>query len=287
MLKRFLCIFLLFIPSIVSSGTLKGIPDKTTVFIGEEILVEVDISPGKEMTTIFNKETESVGIVDTVPGEKKGSTIIKIIALEKGMIEVPDITLTIDGRKFAVEGFFVESGNRTDEHDLMLRDIRGTVKIIEKDYFLLWLFLAIFVVAVLIYLFVKFINRRKKIQLHQPVVVSPFEAALEYIRKARKKREEGDMEAFVDLVTIGLRDYMSLKQGGCYKEMTTSEVKKSLKKDKIFSPYLNDILTLLKLGDRFKFADENLTENDYSILIEGFESIVRDIEKMEDSSETA
>ena len=68
---------------------------------------------------------------------------------------------------------------------------------------------------------------------------------------------------------------MSLLNRSNYTEMTTSEVRRKLKKDSLFSRFSEQILDILKLGDRFKFADEPLSETDFDKLIEGFVEIVR------------
>ncbi|HSW60505.1 MAG TPA: hypothetical protein VLJ60_06870, partial [bacterium] len=102
--------------------------------------------------------------------------------------------------------------------------------------------------------------------------------AARFIKEAKEKRENGDNEAFVDLSTIGLKTYMSLISTLNYTEMTTSEVRRKLKKDTIFSSFNELITGILKLGDRFKFADDELSMRDLDKIIEGFISIVKEVE---------
>ena len=219
-MKKVVTLFLLLVTFIIYSETLKVQTDKKKAFTGEEIELKFPVVPGKEMSAFFNSETSKAAIIEVVPDELNEKTIVKLVVLESGLLEVPEMTLTVDNRKNVVESFSIEVNNRTEESDVNIRDIKGTVKFFEKDYFLLWVLISIIVPAVLIYLIRKLMKKRKKEEVSLPVKVYPVEIAEKYIREAVRKREEGDIESFVDLVTIGIRDYMSLKQGVNYKAVS-------------------------------------------------------------------
>ncbi len=279
-MKSFVALFIISVTFMVNGKIIEPKIEKRTFFLGEEIAVKIPVEPGKDMAAFFLSETEKVAVTDVTPSQDGTLTEIKVVTLQSGEIEIPEIDLTVDGRSFKIETAQLLVNKRTDESDMMLRDIKDTVKIFEKDHSLLWIAgttLLLLLVAFLLWKFLK--NRRKRI-IETVVPVSPEEVARSYIKNALKKRDEGDYEAFVDLVTIGLRDYMSLKKKINYKEMTTFEIRRYLKKDDLFTRYSNDILTVLKLGDRFKFADEKLSEEDFDLLINGFKTIVESAEKM-------
>jgi hypothetical protein len=285
-LKQFLFLFIIFFAVSVSGDALKPEIEKPVVYVGENITITVNVKPGNEMEAFFQTEPEKIAVID-VSSKDKNSTVINLVPIDSGEIDVPELSLIIDGTNNKIEPFSITVKNRTDESDTNLRDIKGTVKIFEKDYSLLYIAGTLLLLSLIIFLLVKYLKKRKKIIESLPVKISPFEIAQNYIKRAQQKRKKGDYEAFVDLITIGLKDYMSLKQKTNYKEMTTFEVKKYLRQDALFAAGSNDILTLLKLGDRFKFADEELSDNDFDILINGFKSIVESAEKRGDENVSA
>jgi len=246
-LKYFFLPLFLLLTCIVYGSAERVDIGRNPVFIGDEIVIQAPVAPGKEMSAIFKNETSKAAIVDVIAGEQKNSILVKIIALENGLIEIPEIYINVDGARSSIDSFSITVQNRTDESDLNLREIKNTVQITENDYFLLWLLLLIFVLSLLAFLISKILKARKKEILQAPVILTPVEVAHKYIKLATEKRKEGDIDSFVDLVTIGIRDYMSLKQKINYKEMTTSEIRRNLKKDDVFSKQSNDIVAILKL----------------------------------------
>jgi hypothetical protein len=228
----------------------------------------------ENLAAAFASETKDVAILGVEKGDD-GKVIVKLITLVSGEVTVPRIDLTIGTDVESVGQFKITSLNRTAENDINLRDLKETVKIVEKDYTLVYVLLALIAAAALIFVFLKLKKRFSKKAVIPEKKVEPSEIAARFIKEAKEKRENGDNEAFVDISTLGLKTYMSLLSALNYTEMTTSEVRRKLRKDSLFSHFSEQILDILKLGDRFKFADEPLSETDFDKLIEGFVEIVR------------
>ena len=277
MRKAALLILLLF-SQIVFCEDLKTEVSKESVYLGEVFTLKAGTLAKENMTAVFAGETKDVAILGVEKGDD-GNVIIKMITLVSGELTVPQIDLTIDGNVFNIGQFKVSSMNRTAENDMNLRDIKETVKIMEKDYTLLYVLAFLLAIAALIFLFLKLRKRFAKKVESAPQKIEPSEVAAKFIKEAKAKRESGDNEAFVDLSTLGLKTYMSLISDLNYTEMTTSEVKRALKKDKLFSAATDVIVGILKLGDRFKFADDTLSESDFDRIIDGFAGTVRETEK--------
>lgn len=274
MRKVVLFIFFLTVQTVLSQS-LKPELVKESFHIGEEITVKVALSTENKVSASFAKETKEVAILGAKPDEDGLSVTVRIIALVNGEVNVPQIDLAIDGTVFNIEPFTVTSVSRTVENDTNLRDLKETVKIMEEDYTLLYVLAALLAISAIAFLLIKLRKRFTAKTVSMPVKVDPYEVAEGFIKEARSKRESGDNEAFVDISTLGLKTYMSLLNRSNYTEMTTSEVRRKLKKDSLFSRFSEQILDILKLGDRFKFADEPLSETDFDKLIEGFVEIVR------------
>ncbi len=261
---------------ILLSETIYPEISKNSVYIGEVFTLKAGTLAKENMTAVFAGETKDVAILGVEKGDD-GNVIIKMITLVSGELTVPQIDLTIDGNVFNTGQFKVSSMNRTAENDMNLRDIKETVKIMEKDYTLLYVLAFLLAIAALIFLFLKLRKRFAKKESSITHKVEPSEVAEKFIKEAKSKRESGDNEAFVDLSTLGLKTYMSLISGRNYTEMTTSEVRRKMKKDSVFSSLNELIVDVLKLGDRFKFADDHLSESDLDKIIEGFISVVKEV----------
>lgn len=262
---------------ILFSETIYPEVSKESVYIGEVFTLKADTLAKENMTAAFASETKEVAILGVEKGDD-GKVIIKIITLVSGELTVPQIDLTIDGNVFNIGQLKVSSMNRTAENDMNLRDIKDTVKIMEKDFTILYVLAFLLAVAALIFLFLKLRKRFAKKVESAPQKIEPSEVAAGFIKEAKAKREAGDNEAFVDLSTLGLKTYMSLISNRNYTEMTTSEVRRKMKKDSVFSSLNELIVDVIKLGDRFKFADDHLSESDLDKIIEGFISVVKEVE---------
>jgi len=252
-----------------------------SVFIGEKFIIQADIAPGKNNSATFIEKNEKVAILGIEKNSEENNRKISIalITLQSGDIDVPSIDLRIDNEQHVINGFTISSKNRTNENDTNIRDLKETVKFYEKDFTLLYLFSVLILTILLIFLAMWLKKRFKKEIPAIERLPQPIEVAEDFIKKANIARKDGDNESFVDLVTLGIKTYISMISKANYTEMTTMEVRKKLKKESLLSEFRDVILEVLNLGDRFKFADEQLLESELDSLIKGFEETVNKIEK--------
>ncbi|MBO4699305.1 hypothetical protein J5690_06815 [bacterium] len=245
------------------------------VFLGDEVIVKVNIVPAENVTAAFDGDFADAKIRKIESTPEKDAILLKIVVFKSGEVEIPEINITSGGVSGKIEAFSVDVKTRTEDADTELRGLKENAAIMEKDYTLFYVAVALLLAAALIFAFFKLKKRfAKKVEEKIPEVV-PSEVAKEFIKKAEAKRAEGDFESFTDLVTLGLKTYMSLKTHKNYVEMTTSEVKRTLKRDHLFASDSEIILSILKLADRYKFADEPLRPEDFDSLIEGFKDFLK------------
>lgn len=247
------------------------------VAIGQKFSVLVDIKPGKDIKASLTSKSDSVAVVTAGISKDNLKTSLNLVALKSGDISVPDIELNIDGKIHTVKSFKISASENTIESDMNLRDIREPVKIMEKDYTLLYILGALVILAALIFIIYFLAKKFKKKTEEIPVVITSVDIADKYLKMAREAKAAGDYEGYVDHLTVGLRAYMSHKSEVNYVEMTTSEIRRALRKDSNFKKFNDRIIDLLKLGDRFKFADEMLKENDFDELYSGFKEILDEV----------
>ncbi len=245
------------------------------VFLGDEIAVKVKIQPSENISAVFNEKFADAKIRKVEATPEKNAVILKIVVFKSGEIEIPEINIVSGGVSGTVEPFKITVQTRTEESDTELRGLRENAEIREKDYTLLYAAAALILAAALVFAFIKLKKKFAKKAVEKVPVVVPSDVAKEFIKKAEAKRKEGDFESFTDLVTLGMKTYMSLKTHKNYVEMTTFEVKRALKRDHIFSENTDEILAILNLADRYKFADEPLKPEDFDSLIDGFRAFLK------------
>ncbi|MBP5590564.1 hypothetical protein J6Y50_01730 [bacterium] len=245
------------------------------VFLGDEIAVKVKIQPSENISAVFNEKFADAKIRKVEATPEKDAVLLKIVVFKSGEIEIPEINIVSGGVSGTVEPFKITVQTRTEESDTELRGLRENAEIREKDYTLLYAAAALLLAATLVFAFIKLKKKFAKKTVEKVPVVVPADVAKEFIKKAEAKRKEGDFESFTDLVTLGMKTYMSLISHKNYVEMTTFEVKRALKRDHIFSENTDEILSILNLADRYKFADEPLKPEDFDSLIDGFRAFLK------------
>ena len=245
------------------------------VFLGDEITVKVKIQPSENISAVFSEKFADAKIRKVEATPEKDAVILKIVVFKSGEIEIPEINIVSGGVSGTVEPFKITVQTRTEESDTELRGLRENAEIREKDYTLLYVAAALLIAAALVFAFIKLKKKFAKKAVEKVPEVVPADVAKEFIKKAEAKRKEGDFESFTDLVTLGMKTYMSLKTHKNYVEMTTFEVKRALKRDHIFSENTDEILAILNLADRYKFADEPLKPEDFDSLIDGFRAFLK------------
>lgn len=260
----------LFLFATLSAESFRPDIAESEILTGDPLYITVPVAPAEVMQAGFKSKAENIAIVEIVPSEDKKSVRIELVALADGEIEVPEIEIKTGDTINSVQSFRIVSKKRTEDSDTELRGPKATVEIMEKDYMPLWILLALLVAGLLVFLVLKLRKHfKKRVEEKIPEIV-PADVARKFIEDARAKKAEGDYESFTDLVTLGMKTYMSLKSKNNYTEMTTFEVKRALKKDPLFSGDSEDILSLLRLADRYKFADAALTLADFDSMIDRF-----------------
>ena len=247
----------------------------SVVFIGDEVVVKVNITPAENVTAAFDGDFADAKIRKIEANPEKDALLLKIVVFKSGEVEIPEINITSGGVSGTVDPFKITVQTRTEESDTELRGLRENAEIREKDYTLLYAAAALLLAAALVFAFIKLKKKFAKKAVEKVPEVVPADVAKEFIKKAEAKRKEGDFESFTDLVTLGMKTYMSLKTHKNYVEMTTFEVKRALKRDHIFSENTDEILAILNLADRYKFADEPLKPEDFDSLIDGFRTFLK------------
>ena len=245
------------------------------VFLGDEIAVKVKIQPSENISAVFNEKFADAKIRKVEATPEKDAVLLKIVVFKSGEIEIPEINIVSGGVSGTVEPFKITVQTRTEESDTELRGLRENAEIREKDYTLVYAAAALILAAALVFAFIKLKKKFAKKAVEKVPEIIPADVAKEFIKKAEAKRKEGDFESFTDLVTLGMKTYMSLKTHKNYVEMTTFEVKRALKRDHIFSENTDEILAILNLADRYKFADEPLKPEDFDSLIDGFRAFLK------------
>jgi hypothetical protein len=268
----FIIVFLSF--SVFAESFAPEIPDGD-VFLGDEIAVKVKIQPSENISAVFNEKFADAKIRKVEATPEKDAVLLKIVVFKSGEIEIPEINIVSGGVSGTVEPFKITVQTRTEESDTELRGLRENAEIREKDYTLLYVAAALLLAAALVFAFIKLKKKFAKKAVEKVPEIIPADVAKEFIKKAEAKRNEGDFESFTDLVTLGMKTYMSLKTHKNYVEMTTFEVKRALKRDHVFSENTDEILAILNLADRYKFADEPLKPEDFDSLIDGFRAFLK------------
>ncbi len=270
----FLILFFL-LPAVIFAESFAPEIQNSEIFLGDEVVVKVNLAPSENISATFGEKFADAKIRKIEATPEKDAVLLKIVVFKSGEVELPEINITSGGVSGTVEPFKITVQTRTEEADTELRGLKENAAIKEKDYTLLYVLAALLLAAALIFAFFKLKKKFAKKVVEKIPEVVPAEVAKEFITKAEAKRKEGDFESFTDLVTLGLKTYMSLKTHKNYVEMTTSEVKRALKRDHIFSGDAEAVLSILKLADRYKFADEPLKPEDFDSLIDGFRAFLK------------
>lgn len=234
-------------------------PVKESVFFGEPVKIILDRYFKEPLEINFKKSTEKFSIISVETDRDKNQTLINIMALETGKANIPEFVI-LDGNedKHFVSAGTVQIKPNTSGEDTELRDIKKTRKAYEKDYLPLYV-LAGIVAALLLFFIIHLILRklRGKKDKHDAIPVqTPYELVMSYYKKAEIHLKKGDTENFTDDVTIGIRIYLEKLTDKPFLEMTTTEVRKNIRKCDIDSRLAGEIVSLLTKGDRVKFADE-------------------------------
>jgi len=251
--------------------------EKETLFLGEPVVLTVPVSPGKEIRAEIVGEQHDFALITA---EAAGDRVrIVLSATDTGSRKTPPLILHNDGAAYEIPPMTVSIAPNTTENATNLRDIKPPVTAYEPDYTLLWIGGALIVLAALFVLLWHLSKRRRKQDLVPTAQKTPYHVALEYRRRAEKQLHEMDYESFADTVTAGLRHYLELVKQRPFLEMTTGEIRRTLKKSDVPPEEAERIVTFLGEADRFKYADEPFSTDRFSALLDEFSRIIERLER--------
>ncbi len=279
-------IFTLLLPILFASTLIAGefywTVEKDKVHLGETIVVTTPVNLEKEPTVTFTKKSNSFFIRNKTLSEGKLS--IEIVPLSTGSIEVPEMTIRSGKNDFRTGPIKVTVLANTKEGDQSIKEIKPLKKAFETDYLPLIL-PAVLLLLFLGFLLLRWLKKRNGDEVITAPSLSPYELAMKTVTECEKLLQNCDFETFVDRTTGGLRLYLEGKSGKPYLEMTTSEVRRSLRRSSFSGEDSERTLHMLQIGDRFKFADENLSTEEFRKMLTLFEETVRSIESVEKDHE--
>lgn len=274
---RHVLLLMLLLPALLRAEDIAPQLEKKEIFFGEPVVLTVPVKPGKELSAFPKSDDANFSLVKTEPaGEQVKLTLS---ALEPGTLKTPPITLRVDGTEYGILPVEVTVKTNTAESDTQLRDIKPPVKAYEPDYTLLWILGGLIILAALFYLFWRLSKRRRKESLIAVAQKTPYQVAIEYCRRAERELRDMEYEKFADTVTAGIRHYLELMKHRPFLEMTTSEVRKALKNTDLPADTAEQVVALLKEADRFKYADEQFTGEQFEHLLAGMHAVIAAVEK--------
>lgn len=123
-------------------------------------------------------------------------------------------------------------------------------------HILLWIFVGLMLLAITIYSYQKF--RKKKIipQLTSIPVLTPYEKAIQDLQALQLKKlwQQGDVKMYYTELTDIIRVYLEHQFGiDCF-EKTTSEIVQQFRKQRLLTPFRQEVRNILEPADLVKFA---------------------------------
>lgn len=271
-------LFLLIPFSVFAADMLDPQLAKRDYFMGEPIEITLNIVPDQVVSADFKDKTDNFFISKVEKIENKAIKLT-VSSLQTGSLKTPQIKLLNGQKEYEIKELELTINPNTGEQDKQIKDIKGTAKAYEPDYTLLYIAGGLILAVILFFLIRKLLRRKKKEIARIVPQKTPFEVAMEYYHRAEELLRESKLDEFVDEVTAGVRIYIELKEGNPYLEMTTKEILKALKRSEISNENKDKIIILLRLGDRFKFADEALRKEDYDGMLGDFRAVLDAMER--------
>ena len=139
-----------------------------------------------------------------------------------------------------------------------IKPIKEPVPIPDKIKNLLWYYilggLALIAIALAIFFLIR--SRKKKGEFEKIQLKPPYEEAMLAIEKLRKDRlwEKGEVKEYYTAITDILRRYISRRWNNDAFEMTTAEIMRAIKREKVEGPERRQLKAILELADLVKFA---------------------------------
>lgn len=298
-------------PGFASGVILKASLDSTDIVVGDQVRLRVELSMPElvkvEPMTRFDSLANGVELVearkpDTV--RRYGSFVITqdfmLTSFDSGYYEIPPLKYMADGKtiysaplKFSVYNY--EIGVEPRKGQVMIMDIKDVYKP-PFDWFglipyLVFFHLFVVVVALLLFLYFRFVKNRKGSVAEGADDVEEVDdrtidqIALDELNKMKAARlwAQPDMEkAYFTQLTDILREYLGSRFDVRAKEMTSYEMIDALKYEIEMSPVLSDFKAICQMSDMVKFAKQKPSAEECEMcLVKSFFIVTQTAKKAE------
>ncbi len=256
--------------------------DKSKILIGEPVTLTLEATiPANEPIRFFVLDTfphfEFLNKKKTDTTDKKGGTflrqVIQVTSFDSGRWVIPSLALTegIQTDSIPIDVVFSDFDPNQPYHDIKdIEDIEPEA--VEQDS---WWYIAAAAVVLLLALMYMLTRRKRKQPVQQPML-SPYEEAIEELKKIRINKPEHKRyySALGDIFRVYLWRRMSIGS----LQQTTAELLPQLRQTALSKQEQEQIGQALLLGDFVKFARYNpLAEEDE----QSFEAVLETIERLE------
>lgn len=246
----------------------------TSIKIGEQATINLSSTNRASDKVIFPIISDTLGEGIEVVGITKRDTS----ELDGGMIEVKQqiIVTGFDSTLAQIKPFiFYHSGDSIQTQPLTLkiteievdtvkndlRDIKDIYKAPINWGFVIRCILGMLIVCVLIFLIVRYIIKRIKLkekgEIEPEVALDPYKEAKDKLRNIgiEKIWQKGEVKKYYTEVTDVMREYLKYRVGIEAKEMTSDEIKDSLRECDVIRNYVKIDEVIGKMDDVMKVSN--------------------------------
>ena len=291
---RFLLLLLLFIGSL--EAQVKTSVDTTTIKIGEELVLTLEVESDSTSTIIFSEgqtfqplELLESYAADTTQNDLKIKLIKKfgLTQFDSGSYIIPQQKVLINDKVFFSDSLAVRvNAVMVDTTKQKLYDIKPIIELKKSQSFgsmFWWVLIILTIVACIMYLIIW----RKKTHENDlnEVQIAPYEKAKRALEKLDEKHyfENNKIKSFYSELTFVLRQYLNEKVYNQSLESTTDELLEALrtlsnsKKIDLKNETLKKIESTLKRADLVKFAksqpDFEIIRSDKNIINQEIDAV--------------
>lgn len=291
---RFLLLLLLFIGSL--EAQVKTSVDTTTIKIGEELVLTLEVESDSTSTIIFSEgqtfqplELLESYAADTTQNDLKIKLIKKfgLTQFDSGSYIIPKQKVLINDKVFFSDSLAVRvNAVMVDTTKQKLYDIKPIIELKKSQSFgsmFWWVLIILTIIACIIYLIIW----RKKTHENElkEVQIAPYEKAKRALEKLDEKHyfENNKIKSFYSELTFVLRQYLNEKVYNQSLESTTDELLEALrtlsnsKKIDLKNDTLKKIESTLKRADLVKFAksqpDFEIIRSDKNIINQEIDAV--------------
>lgn len=236
-------------------------------------------------TATFQTESESITIA-AIKSTENG-LVITLVPWDTGEIKIPEITVAAGAKNITVPAKKVAINAVTTEQETELKDVKENAIALMDDYLPIWIGLGVLGALLLAALIYYLLKKRKKAADAIEITISPYELGMRYYTHAETALHNEKIGSAVDNITIGVRHYLEARTKILFLEMTTREVIKAYRKNELSRDIEEPLHTMLKTGDKYKFAEENLSQTEVNSMLQTFSTVLKDTETVFAKQEAA